>query len=97
MAYASSSSSLARTTMINAKLEVEKFNGTNNFCMWQCKVLNVLCQQELELALEEKPDKMDDNEWININRQACGTISLCLTKDQKYSVMIETSKKKLKH
>ena len=33
MAAASSS---ARTTVTNAKFEVEKFDGTNNFGMWQC-------------------------------------------------------------
>ncbi|KAL9442051.1 hypothetical protein AB3S75_020539 [Citrus x aurantiifolia] len=92
-ASSSSSSSSTRTTVTNAKFEVEKFNGINNFGMWQCEVLDVLCQQGLELALEEKPNKMDDKEWIKINRQACGTIRLCLAKDQKYSVMRETSTK----
>ncbi|KAH9688524.1 Integrase catalytic domain-containing protein [Citrus sinensis] len=69
MAEASSSSSSARTTVTNAKFEVEKFDGTNNFGMWQCEVLDVLCQQELDVAPKEKPDK--------------------------YSVMRETSTKKL--
>ncbi|KAH9680676.1 hypothetical protein KPL71_026642 [Citrus sinensis] len=95
MAEASSSSSSTRTTVTNAKFEVEKFDGTNNFGMWQCEVLDVLCQQELDVALEEKPDMMDDKEWIKINRQTCGTIRLCLAKDQKYSVMREISAKKL--
>ncbi|KAH9742736.1 hypothetical protein KPL70_003051 [Citrus sinensis] len=95
MAEASSSSSSTRTTVTNAKFEVEKFDGTNNFGMWQCELLDVLCQQELDVALEEKPDVMDDKEWIKINRQACGTIRLCLAKDQKYSVMREASAKKL--
>ncbi|KAH9802500.1 hypothetical protein KPL71_001412 [Citrus sinensis] len=95
MAEALLSSSSARTTATNAKFEVEKFDGTNNFGMWQCEVLDVLYQQELDVALEEKPDMMDDKEWIKINRQACGTIHLCLTKDHKYSIMRETSAKKL--
>ena len=58
-------------------------------------MLDVLCQQELNIALEEKHEKMDDNEWIKINRHACCTIHLCLGKDQKYSIMRETSTKKL--
>ena len=91
----SSSSSSARTTVTNAKFEVEKFDGTNNFGMWQCEVLHVLCQQELDVALEEKPDMMDDKEWIKINRQTCSTIRLCLANDHKYSVMRETLAKKL--
>ncbi|KAG8485591.1 hypothetical protein CXB51_018981 [Gossypium anomalum] len=88
-------SSSVKNTVTNAKFEVEKFNGTNNFGMWQCEILDVLRQQELDIALEEKPDKMDDKEWAKINRQACGTIRLCLAKEQKYSVMRETSAKKL--
>ena len=48
MVEASLSSSSAMTTVTNAKFEVEKFNGTNNFGMWQCEVFDVLCQQELD-------------------------------------------------
>ena len=70
MAEALSSSSSVRTTVTNANFEVEKFDGTNNFGMWQCEVLDVLSRQELDIALEEKPDMMDDKEWIKINRQA---------------------------
>ncbi|KAH9754791.1 hypothetical protein KPL71_015554 [Citrus sinensis] len=60
MAEASLSSSSARTTVTNAKFEVEKFDGINNFGMWQCEVLDVLCQNALSSAkklwetLEEK-------------------------------------------
>lgn len=67
MAKASSPSSSVMTTMTNAKFELKKFDGTNNFGMWQCKVLDVLCQQESDVALEEKLDKIDDKEWINID------------------------------
>ena len=95
MAEASLSSSSARITLTNAKFEVLKFDGTNNFSMWQCEVLDVLCQQELDVAFEEKPNMMDDKEWIKINKQASGTIHLYLAKEQKYFVMRETSAKKL--
>ena len=91
----SKSSSSARTTVSNAKFEVEKFDGTNNFGMWQCEVLDVLVQQDLDITLEDKPKDMDEKEWSKINRQACGTIRLCLVKDQKYFVMKETLAKDL--
>ncbi|KAL9453765.1 hypothetical protein AB3S75_009385 [Citrus x aurantiifolia] len=38
---------------------------------------------------------MDDKEWKKINRQSCGSICLCLAKDEKYSITRETSTKKL--
>lgn len=83
MAKATTTSSSGKTTVSNAKFEVEKQDGINNFDMWQCEMLDALYQQEIELILEEKPDKMEDKEWIKINRQICGTIHLCLAKDQK--------------
>ena len=70
-----------RTTMFNDKFEIEKFDGTNNFGMWQCKVLNVLTQQELDIILENKSDDMSEKDWVKLNHQACRTIRLCLAKD----------------
>ncbi|KAM1416154.1 hypothetical protein ACFX2I_007730 [Malus domestica] len=57
-----SSFGFARTTMQNAKFEVEKFDGTNNFGIWQCEVKDVLAQQDLLAALEEKPEAMSKSE-----------------------------------
>ena len=44
-----------RTMVSNAKFEVKKFDGTNNFGMWQCEIMDVLVQQELDITLEDKP------------------------------------------
>ncbi|KAM1850425.1 hypothetical protein ACFX13_014614 [Malus domestica] len=48
-----SSSGFARTTVQNAKFEVKKFDGTNNFGMWQCEVNDVLAQQDLLAVVGE--------------------------------------------
>ncbi|KAM1684607.1 hypothetical protein ACFXTN_032657 [Malus domestica] len=85
-----SSSGFARTTVQNAKFEVEKFDGTNNFGMWQCEVKDVLAQQDLLAALGEKPEAMSKPELEKLNLWACSSIRLCLTKTQKYFVMRET-------
>ena len=87
--------SAVRTVISNAKFEVEKFDGRSNFGMWQCEVMDVFIQQELDIALEDKLEEMLDKDWDKINRQACGTIHLCLAKDQKYFVMRETKAKEL--
>ena len=42
-------------TVSNAKFEVDKFDGMNNFGMWQGEVMDVLVQQELDITLEDKP------------------------------------------
>ena len=57
-----------RTKVSNAKFEVEKFDGMNNFGMWQCEVMDVLVQQELDITLEDKAEGMSDKDWEKINR-----------------------------
>ena len=54
---------VVRIMVSNAKFEVEKFHGTNNFGMWQCEVMDVLVQQELDITLEDKPERMSDKDW----------------------------------
>ena len=39
--------------------------------------------------------KLEDKEWTKINRQACGTIHSCLTREQKYPYIREMSVSKL--
>uniref|UniRef100_A0A5B6Z910 Putative Ty-1 copia retrotransposon n=1 Tax=Davidia involucrata TaxID=16924 RepID=A0A5B6Z910_DAVIN len=86
----STSSSVRRTMLSNVKFEVEKFDGTNNFGMWQCEVLDLLFRKGSHIALDAKPKDISNEDWNFINRQACSTIRLCLAKDQKYFVMKET-------
>jgi len=44
-------------------IDVVKFDGTNNFGLWRCEVLNALNAQNLEdsLELQEKPAKMEED------------------------------------
>jgi hypothetical protein len=84
---------VVRSVVSNTKFDVEKFDGRNNFSMWQCEVMDVLAQQELDVTLEDKPEGMSKANWKKFNRQACGTIRLCLAKDQKYFVMNESMAK----
>ncbi|GAB2293014.1 hypothetical protein Dimus_038235 [Dionaea muscipula] len=90
-----SSSSVRRSVVSNAKFVVEKFDGTNDFDMWQREVLDVLYQQELDLALEDKSERMSEKELAQFNCQACNTIHFYLAKDQKYFVIRETTAKEL--
>jgi hypothetical protein len=43
--------------MMNARFEVEKFNGKNNFELWKLKVWDLLVQQGLHKALDGKRKK----------------------------------------
>ncbi|KAL6186123.1 hypothetical protein ACLB2K_042245 [Fragaria x ananassa] len=63
--------------------------------MWQCEVKDVLPQQDLNVALEDRYETMSDVKWEKLNRMTCSTIRFCLAKPQKYAVMRETSAKEL--
>ncbi|KAF3448070.1 hypothetical protein FNV43_RR08778 [Rhamnella rubrinervis] len=86
----STSGTVQKPMLSNARFEVEKFDGTNNFGMWQCEVLDLLFQERSQITLEAEPKDMSNKDWDYINRQACGTIRLCLVKDQKYKHLTTT-------
>nr|XP_019068924.1 uncharacterized protein LOC109120011 [Solanum lycopersicum] len=64
--------------------------------MWQGEVLDVLFQQRLDIAIEErKPDSVGEEDWKIINRVTCGTIQSYLAREQRYPYTKETSANKL--
>ena len=79
------------------RIDVEKFNGTNNFVMWRCEVMDALTTSNLEdtLRLEKKRSTTTEEEWDKMNRSACGLIRSCLTQYIKYLVLHEISARQL--
>ena len=74
-----------------------KFDGTNNFGMQRCEVIDALTMSNLEDAifLEEKQEETPTKDWEMMNRGWCGVIRSYLTQDIKYHVMIEILAKKI--
>ena len=88
----SSSTSMRTVTVSSAKIDVEKFDGRNNFGLWQSEVLDGLCQQDLDIVLEEtKPEDIKETDWNRLNIKACGLIRSCLCREQKYPFIREKS------
>ena len=79
------------------RFEVEKFNGTGSFGLWQTRVKDLLAQQGCLKALlqEAKPAKMEADDWEELQLKAAGTIRLCLSDQVIYHVMDENSPKKI--
>ncbi|KAA8531520.1 hypothetical protein F0562_006127 [Nyssa sinensis] len=75
---------MVRTMVSNAKFEVEKFDGTNNLGVWQCEVLDVLVQQELDITLEDKLDNMEDKDWVHRDSTSKTLIVRGRTEDRNY-------------
>ena len=55
-----SQSAVKSVNHLPTKIDVVKFDGTNNFGMWRCEVMDALTASNLKdsLQLEEKPKKI---------------------------------------
>jgi hypothetical protein len=62
-----------------SKFKVTRFDGTENFRLWQTRVKDLLAQQGISRALDEKkPTTVDDDKWEEMQAQACAMMRLCL-------------------
>jgi hypothetical protein len=60
-----------------SKFKVARFDGTGNFRLWQTRVKDLLAQQGISRALDEKKSKMvDDDKWEEMQAQACAIMRL---------------------
>ena len=52
------------------KIDVIKFEGTNNFGMWRCEVMDALTTSNLKdtLRLKEKSEETSEKDWNKMNR-----------------------------
>ena len=79
--------------MSSTKFEIENFNGKNNFELWKLKMRDLLVQQGLQIALDEKrkrPLTMTEDEWEDPDSKALSTICLCLADDVLFNIIGET-------
>jgi hypothetical protein len=68
--------------MASIKFEVEKFNGKNNFSLWQRRMKDLLIQQGVHKALlgkAKKPRKMENDVWEEMDVKVTSAICLNLS------------------
>ena len=78
--------------MATTKFDIQQFDGRINFGMWKVRMMAVLTQQGLRIALsskEMKPPTMKDSEWDEIDEKALSAIQLCITDDVLQEVLSE--------
>ncbi|KAD6454953.1 hypothetical protein E3N88_09659 [Mikania micrantha] len=75
------------------KIQIEKFNGTD-FVWWKMQMEALLSQKDLDMVLEDKPEKMDaaaESAWNSKDKKARGAITLALTRSVAFNIMHETT------
>ena len=62
--------SVLKTTITNAIVDVENFDGRNNFDLWQSDMKDALYILDLDLILKEtRPDNTSESEWERLNKK----------------------------
>ena len=70
--------------MATTKFDIQQFDGHINFGMWKVRMMAVLTNQNLKVALDrrdKKPATMKDSEWEEADQKALSTIQLSITDD----------------
>ena len=77
-----------KTAITNAKVDVENFDGLNNFGLWKNDMKDALYMLDLDLVLKKtRPSDTRESDWERLNIQTCGLICSCLAKEQKYTFL----------
>ena len=81
-----------KTMITNVNVDVEKFDGQNNFSLWQSDMKDALYMLDLDMILiETRLDDTRESEWERLNIKTYGLICSCLVKEQRYTFLQETS------
>lgn len=61
---------------LNHKIDIQKFNGNNNFNMCRVEVMDALVVSNLEymIEMEEIPEVINERTWVKMNQISCGII-----------------------
>ena len=70
--------------MSTIKLDMEKFDRSVDFGLWQVKMKDILIQNGVQKAIEgvdKMPEGIFGARWEEIDSKALSTIQLCLSND----------------
>ncbi|GJS87799.1 retrovirus-related pol polyprotein from transposon TNT 1-94 [Tanacetum coccineum] len=73
------------------RFDIEKFDGKNDFGLWQIKMCALMVQQGCDVALETLPADMKAGEKDALTKKAYSTLILCLEDRVLLEVTTETS------
>ncbi|GJX45580.1 hypothetical protein Tco_0262256 [Tanacetum coccineum] len=77
--------------MTEAKFDIEKFDGTDDFGLWRIKMRALLIQHGCEAALEVLPADMEYQTKVELNKKAHSAVILCIGNKVPREVTEETT------
>ncbi|VFQ68701.1 unnamed protein product [Cuscuta campestris] len=76
----------------DGKFRIEKFDGTD-FSWWKMQIEDLMVQNDLDVVLGDKPEKMSDADRAVLDRKAMSVICLSLTKNVAFNILKEKTSK----
>ena len=74
------------------RFRIEKFDSID-FSWWKMQIEDLLVQKDLDVALDDKPEKMSNAEWAGLDRKAMFVIRLSLSKNVAFNILKEKTAK----
>ena len=79
------------------KFDVEKFDGTSSFALWQVRMKAILSNMGVKDAISGRPTELEgeahDKEWKTMDDKALSTIHLCVGDSTLQEILTETTAK----
>ena len=71
---------MSSSSFISTKFDIEKFNDTSSFVLWQVRMKAILSNLGVKAAITGRPKDLEgvqnDKEWETMNDRALSTIQL---------------------
>ena len=76
----------------DGRFRIEKFDGID-FSWWKMQIEDLLVQNDLDVALGDKSEKMSGAKWASLDRKAMFVIRLSLSKNVSFNILKEKTTK----
>jgi hypothetical protein len=77
-----------------SKFDIEKFDGTTSFALWQIRMKAILSNLGVKAALTGRPKDLEgdvnDKKWEEMDDKALSTIQLCVSDSTLQEILTET-------
>ena len=79
--------------MATSKYDIEKFDGSKSFTLWQLRMKAILISNGLGKAITGRDTQITDAEWETLDQRALATIHLCLSNSTLQEIVSVTTAK----
>ncbi|KAL2653417.1 hypothetical protein R1flu_021545 [Riccia fluitans] len=82
--------------LVETRYKIDKWIGVDNFAIWSCQMRDKLTTQgQARALLDERPESMREDEWVDLCSRVCSEIRLHLSDEIQMQVLGLTSSQEI--